>query len=72
MSHKSRPGVLLAVNKKNYTNTLELVRQVDRYLAQQGTRIASSGVQLTLNSTTQTVPTRQAISPDGAQRPARP
>ncbi|MBK9161499.1 MAG: efflux RND transporter permease subunit [Nitrosomonadales bacterium] len=61
VSRKGRPGVLLAVNKKNYTNTLELVQHINGYLAQQGTRIASSGVQLTLLDD-QTVPTRQAIS----------
>ncbi|MDZ4202928.1 MAG: efflux RND transporter permease subunit [Gallionella sp.] len=61
VSRKGRPGVLLAVNKKNYTNTLELVQRINAYLAQQDARVTSSGVQLTLLDD-QTVPTRQAIS----------
>jgi len=61
VSHKGRPAVMLAINKKNYTNTIDLVERINDYLSAQNSRIATSGIKLTLLDD-QTVPTQQSIS----------
>jgi multidrug efflux pump subunit AcrB len=59
--HDGRPAVLMAVNKKSYTNTLQLVERINAYVAEKNALLAPAGVQLTLLDD-QTVPTREALS----------
>jgi multidrug efflux pump subunit AcrB len=56
--HEGRPAVLLSVTKKCYTNTLELVAQLNDYLERKNALARPAGVSLMDD---QTVPTRQAI-----------
>ena len=60
-SYEGRGAVILAVNKKSRTNTLQLVERLNGYIAAQNPRFAAEGVQLQLLDD-QTVPTREAIS----------
>ena len=60
VARDGNPAVLLAVTKKNYTNTLELVQRINSYLDQENTRLASSGIGLSMLDD-QTVDTEQAI-----------
>ncbi|MGC2166404.1 MAG: efflux RND transporter permease subunit, partial [Gallionella sp.] len=60
VSRQGRPAVLLAINKKSYTNTLELVERINAYLGEQNRRIGDSGVSLSLLDD-QTIPTQQGI-----------
>ena len=55
-----RPAVTLAVSKKSYTNTIELVERLAAYAAEHNRLHASSGLSLSLVDD-QTVPTRRAI-----------
>ena len=61
VSSQGRPGVLLAVTKKSRVNTLELLEQVNGYLAEQNRGFSADGLKLSLLDD-QTVPTRQSIS----------
>jgi len=60
VSHEGRPGVLLSVTKKSYTNTLDLVAQLNDYIAHKNSVLGATGVAISLMDD-QTVPTRQAI-----------
>ena len=60
VSSQGRPGVLLAVTKKSRVNTLELLEQVNGYLAEQNRGFSADGLKLSLLDD-QTVPTRQSI-----------
>lgn len=59
-TYDGRPAVLLAVTKKSYTNTLDLVERLRGYLAARNPVLAGDGVTVALLDD-QTVPTRQAI-----------
>ncbi len=59
-SSGGRPGVVLSVTKKSYTNTLELVARIRAYIAEKQMRVAASGLALALIDD-QTIPTRTAI-----------
>jgi multidrug efflux pump subunit AcrB len=61
VSSQGRPGVLLAVTKKSRVNTLDLLAQVNGYLAEENQALNAGGLQLSLLDD-QTVPTRQSIS----------
>ncbi|MGB5079805.1 MAG: efflux RND transporter permease subunit [Burkholderiales bacterium] len=54
------PAILLSVNKKSYTNTLELVERIQSYVAEKNPLLAPSGLELSLTDD-QTIPTRSAI-----------
>ncbi|HET9700110.1 MAG TPA: efflux RND transporter permease subunit [Burkholderiales bacterium] len=60
VSHLGRPGVLLSVTKKSYTNTLDLVAQINDYIARKNSLTGPAGVTISLMDD-QTVPTREAI-----------
>jgi multidrug efflux pump subunit AcrB len=55
-----RSAVMLSVNKKGYTNTLQLVDRINAYLDARTPLLAPSGIELRLVDD-QTVPTREAI-----------
>ena len=59
--HEGRPAVLMAVNKKSYTNTLELVERVNGYIGEKNRLLAPAGVELKLLDD-QTVPTQEALT----------
>ncbi|MFZ5556251.1 MAG: efflux RND transporter permease subunit [Pseudomonadota bacterium] len=59
--HEGRPAVLMAVNKKSYTNTLQLVERINGYIGEKNRLLAPAGVQLRLLDD-QTVPTREALT----------
>lgn len=59
-SSNGRPAVILAVTKKSKVNTLNLVADINRYLAERGPTLKAGGFTLMLFDD-QTVPTRQAI-----------
>lgn len=56
-----QPVVVLSVNKKSYTNTLELVDRLAAFTEQINPRIERLGLTLTI-ADDQTIPTRSAIS----------
>lgn len=58
--HEGRRAVLLAITKKSYVNTLDLVSRVDAFVSERSTLLARSGVSVKLLDD-QTIPTRQAI-----------
>lgn len=60
-SAHGRPAVLLSVAKKPYTNTLELVELIRRYVADKSAVLGPLGLKLALTDD-QTIPTRRAIS----------
>ncbi|MGD8475683.1 MAG: efflux RND transporter permease subunit, partial [Burkholderiales bacterium] len=60
-SQEGRPGVLLSVTKKGYTNTIELVERINQYVERRNEVLAEGGVELALVDD-QTVPTREAIN----------
>ncbi|MCS7101241.1 MAG: efflux RND transporter permease subunit, partial [Burkholderiaceae bacterium] len=60
-SSEGRAAVSLAVTKKSYTNTLELVARIQDYVATRNATLAPLGLTLSLTDD-QTVPTREAIS----------
>ena len=60
VSHRGQPAILMAVNKKSYTNTIDLVDRINAYIAEQNQTLAGSGVRVLLMDD-QTVPTRNAI-----------
>ncbi|MFN2308878.1 MAG: efflux RND transporter permease subunit [Gammaproteobacteria bacterium] len=60
ISYGGRPSVMLSVTKKSYTNTLDLIDRLNRYIADKNDLLASSAIQITL-ADDQTVPTREAI-----------
>ncbi len=59
-SRDGRPGVLLSITKKGYTNTLDLVERIDEYVNTRNEVLAKTGIELALVDD-QTVPTREAI-----------
>ena len=56
-----RPAISLSITKVAYTNTLNLVRDVNDYIARRNEVIVDQGFELVL-ADDQTVPTRQALS----------
>lgn len=60
VSQAGEPAVLLALNKKAYANTLELVGRIRAYIDAKNAELASQGIELSLLDD-QTIPTRQAI-----------
>ncbi|MFZ5510087.1 MAG: efflux RND transporter permease subunit [Pseudomonadota bacterium] len=60
VSQNGQPAVMLAITKKSYTNTLELVERINGYLAERNRVLAPLGLRLALLDD-QTVPTREAI-----------
>ncbi|MBI2319663.1 MAG: efflux RND transporter permease subunit [Betaproteobacteria bacterium] len=60
VSYEGKPSVLLAVTKKSYTNTLQLVERISGYLEAKNRLFAGSGLRLVL-ADDQTIPTRNAI-----------
>ena len=60
VSYLKRPAVFMAVSKKSYTNTIDLVERVDGYIAAKNKLLAASGLELVLIDD-QTIPTRDAI-----------
>ena len=59
-SSNGEPAVILAVTKKSKVNTLNLVADLNRYIAERETALKASGHRLMLFDD-QTVPTKQAI-----------
>ena len=59
-SSDGRPAISLAVNKKSYTNTIELVERLRGYIDTRNATLAAQGLQLVLTDD-QTVPTTEAI-----------
>ena len=59
-SQNGQPGILLSINKKSYTNTLDLVERISDYIESRNEALAESGIQLALVDD-QTVPTSEAI-----------
>jgi multidrug efflux pump subunit AcrB len=58
--HEGRRAVLLAITKKSYVNTLDLVSRVDAFVGERSKLLTSSGVSARLLDD-QTIPTREAI-----------
>ncbi|HEY5762940.1 MAG TPA: efflux RND transporter permease subunit, partial [Rhodocyclaceae bacterium] len=58
--HEGRRAVLLAITKKSYVNTLDLVASIDTFVASRGPVLAQSGIEAKLLDD-QTIPTREAI-----------
>ena len=61
VTHNGQPAILMAVNKKNYTNNIELVDRINLFIGDKNKTLAGSGVRLSLMDD-QTVPTRLAIN----------
>jgi multidrug efflux pump subunit AcrB len=59
-SRDGHPGILLSINKKGYTNTLDLVDRISDYVESRNEALAANGITLALVDD-QTVPTREAI-----------
>ena len=59
-SQDGRPGIMLSVTKKGYTNTIELIERINQYVAERNELLAASGIALALVDD-QTVPTKEAI-----------
>jgi multidrug efflux pump subunit AcrB len=59
-SSDGRPAISLAVNKKSYTNTIDLVDRLRRYIDTRNATLAAQGLTLVLTDD-QTVPTTEAI-----------
>ncbi len=59
--YQGQPAVLMAINKKSYTNTLALVERLQAYIEVQNRSRAIEGIQIQLLDD-QTVPTREALS----------
>lgn len=60
VSAAGEPAVLLALNKKSYTNTLQLIARIQAYIDSQNAALTGQGIALSLLDD-QTVATRQAI-----------
>ena len=59
-SHEGKPAVMLAINKKSRTNTLDLIARINSFIAARNPTLASEGIQLQLLDD-QTIPTRESI-----------
>lgn len=59
-SYDGKAAVMLSVNKKSYTNTIELVENINEYIAIKNERLKSQGIRVFLVDD-QTIPTRNAI-----------
>jgi multidrug efflux pump subunit AcrB len=59
-SSDGRPAISLAVNKKSYTNTIDLVERLRSYIDTRNATLAPQGLKLVLTDD-QTVPTTEAI-----------
>ncbi|MCL4745781.1 MAG: efflux RND transporter permease subunit, partial [Burkholderiaceae bacterium] len=55
-----RPAVTMAVSKKSYTNTIDLVERLAGFIVEKNRLLAASGLTLALTDD-QTIPTRKAI-----------
>jgi multidrug efflux pump subunit AcrB len=60
VSYDGKPGVLLALTKQGYVNTLDLIQRINDYIEQKNRRIAQFGVQVKLLDD-QSAMTRDAI-----------
>lgn len=58
---EGRPAILLSVNKRAGANTLELIADLDRYIADRNPVLAEQGIGLVL-ADDQTISTREAIN----------
>ncbi len=56
-----RPAVMLSVNKRARSNTLQLIEDINAYIAERNPVLAAQGIELVL-ADDQTIPTREAIS----------
>ncbi len=61
ISHDDRPAVMLSVNKRPGSNTLELIAELNEYIDRQNPVLRDQGMALVL-ADDQTVATREAIS----------
>lgn len=61
VSFSGTPAVGLSVSKLGYTNTLDLVENINHYIGEKNQQLAGSGITLVL-ADDQTMQTRQAIS----------
>ena len=59
-SHDGKPAVMLAITKKSRINTLNLIEQVNAFIAAKNPVLAADGIQLQLLDD-QTIPTRESI-----------
>ncbi|HVL57251.1 MAG TPA: efflux RND transporter permease subunit, partial [Burkholderiaceae bacterium] len=59
-AYDGRPAISFAITKKGYTNTIELVERIGRYIDERNALLGASGLRLVL-ADDQTVATRQAI-----------
>lgn len=60
VTHNGLPAILLTVNKKSYTNTIDLVNRINQYIDDKNKTLAGSGVRVLLMDD-QTIPTQRAI-----------
>jgi multidrug efflux pump subunit AcrB len=60
ITHEGRPAVMLSVNKRPGSNTLELIADLNEYIERQNPVLEAQGMQLVL-ADDQTVATREAI-----------
>lgn len=60
ISYAGHPAVMLSVTKKSYTNTLDLIAQLDSYIQDKNALLEQQGISLVL-ADDQTIPTREAI-----------
>ncbi len=59
--YQGKPAVMLSINKKSYTNTLDLVASLEDYIQQKNPSLIPLGVEISLLDD-QTVPTRDALN----------
>jgi multidrug efflux pump subunit AcrB len=59
-SYDGKPAVMLAITKKSRTNTLDLIEQVNSFIAAKNPLLAAEGIELRLLDD-QTIPTRASI-----------
>jgi multidrug efflux pump subunit AcrB len=57
----AKPAVMLAITKKSYTNTLELVERLQTYITEQNRVVDAQGINILLLDD-QTIPTKTAIN----------
>ena len=60
-SFDNHPAISLSINKVGFTNTLDLVDEINAYVNERNRLLAGTGISLVL-SDDQTTPTRQALS----------
>ena len=60
-SHNGQPAVLLSINKRPFSNTLDLISDLNDYIEARNPVLAEQGIKLIL-ADDQTIPTREAIA----------